>query len=548
MKSIICLSVDFRENGLGLPSLLEEEIDGAPVLYHTVSRLTLSDDYSVVLLFEAGPHAESDLEKARAILSGLSCEHMISNAPDVANREHLRRSRLWSLKSWRGGIGGTSYYDEAGSPAALLAAAKYFEADAVGFLTADSPYADPSLASRLFDWHYERIRKARVTVTGVPPGLAPVIFNAETLESFVANDLTFAAALRFNPAQPQRDLTTTEAHYEAELELRVAPWRLTAHSRRQLEMMRGLAERGASPRKASALEVVRTLSESPELWPGPVPSKIEIEPTTRADAVPSYLAPVVKTRGPADMSEADFARILSSIAPHRDVVLSLGGLGEPLLHEKIARLVSDASEAGALGVHLATYGRPLGDDAYGRLVDAHLDALSVYLGAHTEDTYTALFGDKGLAGPAAFLERAFKERVALKRSWPLLMAEIVKMRPAESDIEAFFDHWFANCDWPVIRPYNDFAGQVEDLATIHMRTSNRIPCRKIFEELYIDAECVAYPCRQDIMKTRPLGNAAEEGVEALWHCGFMEELRAAHVAGEYGVFGLCADCKDWYYA
>jgi len=80
-----------------------------------------------------------------------------------------------------------------------------------------------------------------------------------------------------------------------------------------------------------------------------------------------------------------------------------------------------------------------------------------------------------------------------------------------------------------------------------MRTSSRIPCRKIFHEMYIDAEGTAYPCRQDIFKTHPLGNAAEEGLGALWRCAFMEELRAAHSRGEYSFFPLCRNCKDWYY-
>ena len=80
-----------------------------------------------------------------------------------------------------------------------------------------------------------------------------------------------------------------------------------------------------------------------------------------------------------------------------------------------------------------------------------------------------------------------------------------------------------------------------------MRTSARIPCRKIFSELYVDAEGIAYPCRQDIRRRRPLGNTAELDIAFLWHSEFMESLRAAQMAGDYEFFPLCKGCKDWYY-
>ena len=548
MSAIICLPVDFRVNSVGLPALLSEEVEGAPVLYHTASRLTLSDAYKVVLLFADGPEAAADVKRARDICRGLAVEYCTSAAADVPNREFLRRGRLWSLSSWRGGMGWTTYYDEAGAPAAMAEAAEKFGADAVGLITPDSPYADPSLAAQLLAWHYDRIRKARVTVTGVPPGLAPAFFSADILKPLAEYKLTLAASMAYKPSAPQRDLATTEAHYESDIELRTAPWRLTAHSLRQLEMMRALVHLGVSPRSAKSFEVVRALEAHPEIAAGALPSKIEIEPTSRSDAAPFYLGNFAETRRPVDMPVEAFRHIVNSVRPHRDVVLSLEGLGEPLLHERIWEIVAAAKEAGLLGVHLGTYGRLLDESILGRLSAAGLSILSVAIGAHTQDSYHKLFGAGGLREVQAAAEAAFAARKGVDVTRPLVVAEIAKMRFVEPEIEPFFDYWLTRCDWPVIRPFNDFAGQVEDLATIHMRTSKRIPCRKIFAELYVDAEGIAYPCRQDIRKTHPLGNAAEEGIPRLWRCEFMEKLRAAHAAGDYEFFPLCRECKDWYYA
>lgn len=547
MSAIICLPVDLRENQFGLPSRLADQIDGAPVLYHTVSRLTLSDDYRVVCLFRKDGE-EGQVERAREMLAGLDCEFFETSAADAANREFLVRGRLWSLDSWRGGMGWTTYWDEAGSPAALAEAAARFDADAVGLMTPDSPLADPRLASELLSWHREHLRKARITVTGVPPGFAPAFFSRDVAEGYAAENLTLAASMGYRPQHPQRDLATTEAHFEAAMPLRTANRRFTAHSLRQIEMLRALAALGASPRGASALEAVAAMSAHSELWAGPTPSKIEVEPTSRVDTAPFYLTRYLLGRGRRDMDMETFAKIAASIAPYRDCLLTLEGLGEPLLYADLAGMVAAAKEAGFLGVHVGTGGTKLDAGTFAALRDAGLDVLSVRLGAATPEGYRRLYGAEGLESAAAALEEAFAERKNSKIARPLLAAEITKMRPMEDEIEPFYNRWLASCDWPVIRPYNDFAGQIEDHTTIHMRTSRRIPCRKIFTELYIDAEGVAWPCRQDIRKTQPLGNAAEKGIPALWHCEFMEKLREAHVRGDWDFFPLCRNCKDWYYS
>lgn len=548
MPAIVCLPVDFRTNSLGLPSLLREELDGAPVLRHTVSRLTLSDAYKVVLLFAEGPAAAADVSRARDICAGLPVEYHTSAAEDVPNRMFLRRGRYWSIQSWRGGMGWTTYYDEEGAPAAMSEAAEKYGADAVGLITPDSPYADPRLATELLAWHYDRIRKARVTVTGVPPGLAPAFFNSEILKSLAQYKLTLAASMSYKPSAPQRDLAATEAHYEADIELRTAPWRLTAHSLRQLEMMRALVALGVSPQSANSLDVIRALASHPLITAGPAPHRIEIEPTSRVDAAPFYLREYVLARRKADMPVEQFRLIAASIAPHRDVVLSLEGLGEALMHPQLGEIVAAARDAGFLGIHAATYARSLDADTCDRLTRSGLTVLSAHVGAHTEEGYRKLFGIGGIDRVKAAVEEAFARRGSEDVLRTLVVAEMTKTRALEPEIEPFYDWWVTRSDWAVIRPYNDFAGQVEDHATIHMRTSKRIPCRKIFSEMYIDAEGIAYPCRQDIRRTRPLGNAAEEGVARLWRCDFMEKLREAHTRGDHDFFPLCRACRDWYYS
>jgi hypothetical protein len=396
-------------------------------------------------------------------------------------------------------------------------------------------------------WHQDKFHTARLTVTGVPPGMAPAFFNIDVLRSYATQNLTLATTIAYNPTRPQRDLATTEAHFEADMRLRLCPRRFTAHSARQIELFRGLCALGCSPRGASALRAVETYAAHPELWPGAVPAKVEIEPTSRFAVAPFYLREFLASRTPADMPLERFAKIVESIRPAQDVVLSLEGLGDALLNGEIAAMVAAAKEAGLLGVHIATSGLPLDAALREALTDAELDVLSVALGAASEEGYRRLYSANGLDQAAAALIGVIEARKASGVPRPLAVAEMTKLRALEGDVEPFYNRWIAESDWPLIRPCNDFAGQVEDASTIHMRTSLRGPCRRIFTELYVDAEGIALPCRQDIHRTAPLGDAAEMGVGALWHSQFMENLRAAHLAGDYDFFPLCRNCKDSYY-
>ena len=410
MKAIVCLPVDFAQNSLGLPALLGEEVDSASVLYHTVSRLTLTDDFEVVLLFTESQRAEKDVALAREMLSGLDCHYMTSAAADVVNREFLRRGRLWSLQAWRGGMGWTSYWDEAGRPAALLEAAERFDADAVGLITPESVYVDPKLTGEILAWHRNHLRSARVTVADVAVGLAPAFFQRDVLQGFAGEGLTFAAVMSYKPTHPQRDLATTDAHFEADIRLRLVPRRFTLHSLRQLELARELSRLGASPRAASALEVVETYRTHPELWPGAVPEKIEIEATSALGAAPFYLKDFLEHRRATEMPIETFTEIVASIGPHRDLLLTLEGLGDPLLHPRAPQLVAAAREAGFLGVHLATFGGRLDEELFSALQEARLDVLSVHVGASSEEGYKRLFGSAGEGGGGEGGFRAWPKR------------------------------------------------------------------------------------------------------------------------------------------
>ena len=123
-------------------------------------------------------------------------------------------------------------------------------------------------------------------------------------------------------------------------------------------MMRALAASGVSPRKASAIEVVRALSGARRALERAAAGegRGRADDALRRRAAASQKRISNRARA-TDMTVETLRAIAQPLGAYGDVVMSLEGLGDALLHPDIMRLVAAAKDAGILGMHVATDGR-----------------------------------------------------------------------------------------------------------------------------------------------------------------------------------------------
>jgi len=540
MRTVAVIEVDLDVNPLGLPSRALEPFGATTVLGRVLERLgkvAAVDEVIVVAPERDHPQLGRTVESAGARLQASQC-------PDVPFRQALRRSRYWSLEGWRGGIGGTCLFDEQANFSELDRIARDTRADAILSVRAEAPLIDPTIIKQLLADSAGRDGTVRFSFTTAPPGLAGEVYRPEILKELAAAGQTLGFTMRYHPNKPQADLIDQPCTLKLDTGIVASPWRYLADSKRFLDRAGRLAE-GADGGGAEA--VVAAMADRPELWPGPIARDILVEVTTERELSDPFLPAGKETGRRESMTLDRFEKLATSIGQLADdVVLTFGGLGDPLLCPDIVPMISAACSAGVLGTALVTDGLALQGRLADELLDSPLDVLVVRLDAHDAATYKKLKGvdayDRVVGNINAFLQR----RRDTKQFQPLVVVQMTKCRDNLAQMGDFFDHWLLEADWAAIVGPSTYAGRRADLSVMPMTPPKRTACRRIFSRLTVLADGTVPRCEEDFRAEAPLGNAFEESIGSIWHGSGIEALRRAHRQGSVGEDSLCAACQEWF--
>lgn len=535
---------ELRATGpLGLPSRAGELLAGRTVLERTVERLRrLKDIQGVAVLVEPG-----GAEQARRWLGSAQARVLEVLGPDSPRRQALRRARKWSRDSWRGGIRQTMELDASGDFASLAAAARELSAEALLVALPESPLADAEILAGLVRHAAPEGRPVMPSaLCQAPAGFAGFFAVAGWLESMAAAGRTYGSLLAREPGRIAQPLAHRADCYVGPTAVRRCEFRAAADSARSAELLSELLRRapGAGGLGPGGEEAARLVAGDPALYAGRFPRLVEVELTT-AGGVPFKDTPAALDVPERRMSARLFEKLLDDLRGGDDVLLTLGGPGDPLAHPEVFDLLRLARAKGVYGLHLDTPGTLLDEACAGRLLECDLDVVSVRLGAARAETYQALTGRGDFEALAANVERLAALRKQSGREWPFVAVEAEKRVEVEPELLEFFDRWEEKSDWPVIRPFSDYAGQLPDRAALHLTLASRVPCRRLLKELCVRAGGEVPVCRMDFRCAEPAGSVERRSVEELWTSGRIAGLRGQQHAGRLDGFRLCPACRDW---
>lgn len=533
VKVVGLIEVNLAENPLGLASRALEDLGGRPILRRVVETVLKIPSIARTVVVTR----PADGPAVRKAVEGLPVDVHESALPDVPRRAALRRARKWSRFGWRGGLHWTTAFDEHGWPKALLAAAEAAGAGSCALFRAEAPLVDARLTEAIVAHHLKFVGTYYFTFAQAPVGLVPEVCTTGFLKTMAITGQTPLEVLRYKKEDPKMDRVRAECHFDCGDAVRRAPFRLAADSGRGLAALRALWAACPDPETADAERWIGTAARHPEAWLGTVPPFASIGTVRDPAAVPVPSARPLPER----IAPEAFARICRGLATADDVCVSIEGLGDPLAHPGLPRILEALSAHRIYGRHLVSPGTHLTERARELLFEADLDVLEVPIGAHTAETYRLLAGsdafDRIRANLRAFLESR-KERGS---ETPFLVVSITKRRETEPEVEAFYDDWLAEGAWPVVRPANRYAGQVPDVSPFPTNLAARRPCVKIASELCVGTDGEPLVCREDLAARHPLkGEPA-----AAWTGERLSALRAAHARGDWSAFPLCPDCTEW---
>ncbi|MBI4717023.1 MAG: SPASM domain-containing protein [Planctomycetes bacterium] len=551
MKVIAAIQADLETTPLGTRSRAAQEIGGVPLLRRTVEQLRRARHLAGVYVL--APVAQEP--RCAGLVASTGAEVRRYDAPAAPWADLVRSARKWSLDGWRGGIGGSTWFDEYVDCRLLSGLLKMVEADAVLAVPSAAPLLSTALADRMIEHRRAADEDVRLIFTQAVPGIAGVLLDASLVHEVADKGVPIGWVFTYQPDNPRKDLIFLPCCVEIPPELRYATGRLIADTDRATARVAAILHEHADPDLPA---IGRWLTQREAVTTEPLPREVEIELTTDDPYPEGLLRPRggrVPQRGPIDVEVV--RRVADELAAGGDdSLVVLGGFGDPLRHPRLPAVLEAlrAPRAGGrrvCGVALRTTGVDLTDEVIAALVEHQVDVLMVSLDAWTPDLYGRLQSPQSPAGASLERVRRRMERVAevrqqQRRAAPIVVAEMVKARENVHELEAFYDGWIRRVGAVCITGHGHLARQCDDHSVTSMAPAARFPCRRIRARCVVLADARVTLCDQDLHGRYALGSLHERSLGELWSGEAFEQVRLAHRAGRFDPLPLCAACDEWH--
>ncbi len=545
MKVIAAMVADFERSFLGLASTLNTELRGETVIRRTIQRLRAAGELaSVHLLVDGAQEAV-----ARAAVAGLEVTVETHHAGAPPWTPYVASGRKWSLDSWRGGLAGTTVFDEFAHPWLLEALARREGADAIVDLPSAAPLLDPARLDDLIR-HFAKVQQdSRIALVQTAPGLSGIIYQPEFLGSLAGSSQPPGRIMSYRPDDPHRDVLLQSCLMTTDAVISHGWGRCIADTSTAMSRLERLLDdlSATGPDSApGALDISRWL-QADRNAPSELPREIEVEITTQDPLPNSRLRPRGAALGRAgEMSLETFRRVVDGLGGSNDRLLVLGGFGDPLLHPQWPQFVRYAREAGILGVAVRTTGVNLDAAATDTLLGLDVDVLNILLDAATAATYQRMHGADHFDRAVANIDQLCAVQHQRQCPRPLIVCEMIKTRESLDEMEPFYDRWVRKTASAVITGPSRYAGRWPDLAVMNMAPPGRRICSRLFSRTVILADGRMTLCDQDFAGTQAIGSVDQQPLGELWHAAGLAETRAGHLRSDYSALPLCSNCDEWH--
>ncbi len=445
------IPIDPKLNGRGIPRSLDASFGEVSVLQATLERLGKSETLkSIIVLAPKSWSLDDHVDCGRI---GLPVEiEYFDDSPFGPEQAAFAVARQWSDTCWRGGIGGVSVYDEILCPQAMHEAMERRGLTAALVAGPDWPLIQVRSAGgcdAVVRRHLEKPDKHNIVFTQHPPGLGGCLISASLMEELAQRNRlsTVGGVLGFQPHAPQPDPIAKSMNVQVEAGVRHAQVRATVDSPRTNWAITSMMEQGDAHQDLSALDIVEGLQRVEETTPDLLPQHVQLELCTEWEAQGLFHRhPFARIERP--FLSLDAARHLySQLKEAGDIVLTLGGLGDPLLHPQWLEIVQAAKDEGLAGVHLRT-ALQCDRSTLDQLLSSGVDVISVDLHADRAANYKIMMGSDRFKEVLLNIEYLIQNRTPLTEisgnaavALPWIVPRLERRAETLEDMESFYDRW-----------------------------------------------------------------------------------------------------------
>ena len=450
VRAIAVVPVDPERGGTGVERSLASGLGERTVLRCTLERLLEARELEQVVL------AVPEGWDASAALDGLPVQGRLRLMTRRGQTSPLQRRSRWAARAWcdacwRGGLGGRSVFDEVLDAASVQMALEAADASHAFLCGPDWPVVAVREA-----WGADgMVRAARASPQPrwmhFAPGAAGAsgcLLSREAVASLVSGEVPSIGAWLERRVdwsrQPERMRPPTGVATLRERLIMDTP-RAILRLRRAVEP---LLLRHSDPDQAMVVEAVSRVAEAAPTLP-PQQLIVELNTGRRGCGLSSPHRFGSLQRPPMTLRRMD--RMTARLAEAKDVVVTLGGAGDPLIHPDVADMVRLLRAAGALAIELRT--ELLSPTAVERVRDLDVEVISVDLHAVDAPGYRVMMGPGDFGGACAALHDLLLQRQGARTDpFPWLLPRVERLRASVAWVPMFVEVWTRDGDGAIVDP------------------------------------------------------------------------------------------------
>lgn len=312
---------------------------------------------------------------------------------------------------------------------------------------------------------------------------------------------------------------------------------LTASSERNYELIKRISEKIGT--NIDFIDIVDIIEKNPEIL-HIYPRYVEVE-ICEKQAVSCIFSP--PARGNSEIEVSLYEKIIHELTDkYSDIIVSLGGIGEPLLHTNLDKLLEINKQKGIMCTIIETDGILLEGEIVKKISKYNSEELLVIVSvdAITPEIYSNLRGDnfeKVITNIENFIS-------INKQNIQKLFVQFTEISENRDDLDKFFSFWEKKGIKVILQKFNSFSGQIDNRAYIDLTPLERIPCWHLQRDLYVLSDGRVPVCKQDINCKKIIGNLKDESIENIWDKGLDHFFKDYN--RDYSHFEFCQKCDEWY--
>ena len=216
--------------------------------------------------------------------------------------------------------------------------------------------------------------------------------------------------------------------------------------------------------------------------------------------------------------------------------INLGAFAEPLLYQRVFKMIKYAHEKGIIDSRLITNGLLI-NEYIDEIFDCGLVNLYVSLDAFREDTYFNIRG-KGFNIVKSNILNVIEEKKRRNVILPIIRVSFLDMEINREERDNFIEFWRDKADHIDIQVFDDF--NIDLSEKIDKLKKKKWSCAAPFKRVSVMSDGKILPCCNYFGLNVPIGNIHKQTVAEAWNS---KEMTAVREGVRFDTLNNCLICQ-----